>query len=144
MLNYSTQFSSPYLLDFFTIDGSSISAGTNTFVFNNANKSLFAKYIDQQYNCVPLQFIVLNTSDQLYTLSQFTSDTKFWCDKLNFIKNEYTIAYSTDQNKANHTHVESITEYLGLKFSSPGIPGTGGLNIWVLFTAFKITKNQLI
>ena len=35
-------------------------------------------------------------------------------------------------------------KYLGLKFSSPGIPGTGGLNIWVLFTAFKITKNQLV
>ena len=144
MLNYSSGLGQSYFMDFVTIPATNIVNGFNSFTFNNTSTSLFAYYIGQQYNCVPFQFIVYNTTDELYTFGNFTNGSLNWCDKLEFNIGEYTVAYSTESNKPNHSHVDAIDQFLTLEFSSPGIPGGGGLNIWIMFSAWPQNKYRII
>lgn len=144
MLNYSSGGGQSYFMDFVTIPATNIVNGFNSFTFNNTSTSLFAYYIGLKYNCVPLQFTTYNTTDKTFTFGQFTNGSLNWCDKLNFNIYEYTVAYSTDQSKANHTHVDAIDQFLTLEFSSPGIPGGGGLNVWIMFSAWPINKYKTI
>jgi len=144
MLNYSSNGGQSYYMDFVTVSATNIVNGANSFTFNNPAKSLFAYYISKKYNCIPIQFVVYNTTDLGYTFGQFTNGSLFWCDKINFNISEYTIAYSTDTNKANHTHVDAINQDLTLDFNSPNVPGGGGLNIWIMFSAWPISKYNLI
>ena len=144
MLNYSGGGGQSYFMDFVTIPAANIVNGANAFTFNDPATSLFAYYISKNYDCVPLQFTVYNTTDKLYTFGQFTTGSAFWCDKISFPINQYTVIYCTDQSKANHTHVDTISSYLELEFSSPGVPGAKGLNIWIMFSAWPQNKYQTI
>jgi hypothetical protein len=144
MLNYQRKAEQSFFIDFVTVPAANIVNGANTFLFNDPTQSLYAYYISTKYRCVPWQFVVYNTTDLQYTFAQFTDMSLFWCNKINFEIGEYTVAYCIDGNKANHSHVNSITAYLELKFNSPGIPGGGGLNIWIMFSTWSNTKYNLV
>jgi hypothetical protein len=144
MLNYQTKAEQSFFIDFVTVPAANIVNGANTFTFNDPTTSLYAYYLSLKYRCVPWQFVIYNTTDLLYTFAQFTDQSKFWCNKINFEVGEYTVAYCIDGNKGNHTHVVNIGAPIELNFNSPGVPGGGGLNIWIMFSAWPNTKYNLI
>lgn len=144
MLNYFSGGGQSYFMDFVTVSATNIVNGANSFTFNNPAQSLFAYYISKKINCIPIQLTVYNTTDKQFTFGQFTNGSTFWCDKITFNIAEYTVVYCTDQSKANHTHVDAIDQFLTLDFNSAGVPGGGGLNIWIMFSAWSISKYNLI
>ena len=129
-LNYGT-------VNYFIPSGSQ-SFGTNAFIFDNSVYAIgtdgYKLAIDDGFNICPISFIVFNDSSNDYNQCRFLTGGQDFNSSVDFEKGRYTILYPVDKTKVNHTHVDSLLNYLGLTFAVTTI---GNLNIIVNYMYWK-------
>jgi hypothetical protein len=129
-LNYGT-------VNYF-IRASSQTVGTNAFIFDDSTYALgidlYKIKIDDGFNCCPINFIVFNNALNDYNLCRFFTSQDL-NSNVDFETRRYTILYPLDKPKVNHSHVDSLQQYLNLTFTPAA--AVGDLNIIVNFTYWK-------
>jgi hypothetical protein len=129
-LNYGT-------VNYFIPIGSQ-NLGTNAVIFDNSVYAIgtdgYKLAIDNNFSVCPINFIIFNDSSADYNQCRFLVGGQDFNSNVNFEAGRYTILYPIDKPKVNHSHVDSLLNYLGLTFDVTTI---GNLNIIVNYMYFQ-------
>lgn len=136
MIAYNQNNAINYGQVIYGIPAANQSAGSNSFTFNGVfalGVDTYKNFIDAGYAVCPLQFIILNNSDQDYEDCIFSSAGDY-NNPHRLQRARWTIFYAIDKNTPEVVYQDNLTTYLTVTFTANSV---ADLLIVVNFTYFK-------